>query len=227
MLAEQVVGDAGAVGGVDRVTGREALQAAVGALAHGLGADAEQAREILVRAVLLEDELHDGALIWGEGIQAHEGGSVVVAGSTVAAMAAEESLHNQPLMGFDALYGLQLDAADGDEVRGHVVIDDRHLQPRGLVHGGLYAAIAESLASLGTAVGTGMEKFVAGLSNHASFLRPVFAGDTITAVGAPRHRGRTTWVWEIEISDGEGRTCALVRVTIAVRELPTDPPSVA
>ena len=48
------------------------------------------------------------------------------------------------------------------------------------------------MASVGTAVGTGMEKFVAGLSNHTSFLRPVFAGDRVSAVGVPRHRGRTT-----------------------------------
>ena len=120
--------------------------------------------------------------------------------------------------GFDALYGLEYEHADGDEARARVVIDERHLQPFGLVHGGVYAAMAESMASVGTAAGTGMEKFVAGLSNHTSFLRPVFAGDTITAVAVPRHRGRTTWIWEVEVSDGQGRPCALVRVTIAVRD---------
>ena len=124
----------------------------------------------------------------------------------------------QPHSGFDALYGLEYERADGDEARARVVIDERHLQPFGLVHGGVYAAMAESMASVATAVGTGGEKFVAGLSNHASFLRPAFAGDTISAVAVPRHRGRTTWIWEVEVSDGQGRPCALVRVTIAVRD---------
>jgi 1,4-dihydroxy-2-naphthoyl-CoA hydrolase len=120
--------------------------------------------------------------------------------------------------GFDALYGLEFDHADGDGVRARVAVDARHLQPMGLVHGGVYAAMAESMASIGTAVGTGMEKFVAGLSNQTSFLRPVFDGDTLTAVATPKHRGRTTWVWEVEVTTSAGKPCALARVTIAVRE---------
>lgn len=120
--------------------------------------------------------------------------------------------------GFDALYGLEPESVSGDEARARVTIDERHLQPFGIVHGGVYAAMAESLASQGTAVGTGFEKFVAGLSNHTSFLRPVSAGDTITAVAVPKHRGRTTWVWEVDIRTSAGKPCALVRVTIAVRD---------
>jgi 1,4-dihydroxy-2-naphthoyl-CoA hydrolase len=130
--------------------------------------------------------------------------------------------------GFDALYGLELTRLDGDEVVGRIAIDERHLQPFGIVHGGVYAAAAESMASLGTFQGTGGEKFVAGLSNVTNFLRPVFPGDTVTAVAVPRHRGRTTWVWEVDVRDGQDRPCALVRVTIAVREATGDralPPS--
>jgi 1,4-dihydroxy-2-naphthoyl-CoA hydrolase len=56
-----------------------------------------------------------------------------------------------------------------------------------------------------------------GLSNQTSFLRPILDG-TIHAIARRRHRGRTTWVWEVEITDDAGRLCALVRMTIAVRE---------
>lgn len=125
---------------------------------------------------------------------------------------------NEEPTGFDALYGIEYERADGDEVRASIAIDDRHLQPFGIVHGGVYAAMAESMASIGTAFGTDMEKFVAGLSNHTSFLRPVMAGDTVSAVGRPKHRGRTTWVWEVDVVNGAGKPCALVRVTIAVRD---------
>src|SRR6185437_1309649 len=109
--------------------------------------------------------------------------------------------------GFDALYGLELERADADEVVARIAIDDRHLQPLGIVHGGVYAAAAESMASVGTFRGTGGEKFVAGLSNVTNFLRPVSEGDTVTAVAVPKHRGRTTWVWEVELRDGDGRPC--------------------
>src|SRR4051812_13999811 len=123
-----------------------------------------------------------------------------------------QPVHDEPIPGFDGLYGLELQSVDGDEVRARVHVDDRHLQPFGLVHGGGYAAMAESIASHGTAIGTGQQKFVAGLSNQTSFLRPVFKDDTISAVATPRHKGSTTWVWEVECTDGQGRPCALVRV---------------
>lgn len=121
--------------------------------------------------------------------------------------------------GLNELIGLQVDSSSGDEVRAHLDIDARHLQPAGLVHGGIYAAIAEAVASIGTWIGTGEQRMVAGLSNFTSFLRPVFTGDTISAVGVPKHRGRTTWVWEIDLTDSQGRIAASSRVTIAVRDL--------
>jgi 1,4-dihydroxy-2-naphthoyl-CoA hydrolase len=59
-------------------------------------------------------------------------------------------------------------------------------------------------------------KSAQGMSNQTSFLRPITSG-AIHAVARRRHRGRTTWVWEVEIADDDGRLCALVRMTIAVR----------
>ncbi|HEV2076097.1 MAG TPA: PaaI family thioesterase, partial [Thermoleophilaceae bacterium] len=83
--------------------------------------------------------------------------------------------------------------------------------------GGAYAAIAESLASRATFEQVSEEgKIAIGLSNHTSFLRPVFTG-TVECEARRRHRGRSTWLWEVDHSDGEGRLCALSRVTIAVR----------
>jgi uncharacterized protein (TIGR00369 family) len=121
--------------------------------------------------------------------------------------------------GFDGLYGLVIDALDLDagEVRAHVDVADRHLQPAGLVHGGVLASIAESITSMGTWYAVQADgKSAQGLSNQTSFLRPLLGG-TIHALGRARHRGRTTWVWEVEITDDEDRLCALVRMTIAVR----------
>ena len=75
----------------------------------------------------------------------------------------------------------------------------------------------ESIASLATWAAVSADgKTAQGLSNQTSFLRPLLGG-TIHAVARCRHRGRTTWVWEVEISDDEARLCALVRMTVAVR----------
>ncbi len=120
---------------------------------------------------------------------------------------------------FDALYGLELLEMNDELARAKVVVKEHHMQPMGLVHGGVFASIAESLASAATAVAVVGDGNVAqGLSNQTSFLRPIVDG-TIHAVARRRHRGRTTWVWEVEISDDEERLCALVRMTIAVRPM--------
>ena len=121
--------------------------------------------------------------------------------------------------GFDGLYGLELLAISGEEVRAQVVVRDELKQPAGLVHGGVLASIAESIASIATWLAVHDEGFSAqGLSNQTSFLR-LIADGTIHAIGRRRHRGRTTWIWEVEISDDDARLCALVRMTIAVREV--------
>ena len=121
---------------------------------------------------------------------------------------------------FDALIGLEYEVAGPELARGTVEVADHHKQPYGIVHGGVLAAIAESLASAATAAAVIPEGMIAvGLSNQTSFLRPV-TGGTIHAEARRRHRGRTTWVWEVDLTDDEGRLCAIVRVTIAGRPLP-------
>jgi 1,4-dihydroxy-2-naphthoyl-CoA hydrolase len=119
--------------------------------------------------------------------------------------------------GFEGILGLSLTELSDARVGGRVPVRDELLQPTALVHGGVYAAIAESLASWGTAYRVVPEGSVAvGMSNQTSFLRPIREG-TIHATAIAKHRGRTTWVWEVEITDDQGRLCVLSRVTIAVR----------
>ena len=132
-------------------------------------------------------------------------------------MADPQPPHDEALPGFDGLMGVQYERMDGDHMQARVPIRPELLQPAGLVHGGVYAAVAESMASVGTWMGAGRDKFVAGMSNNTTFLRPMTEG-TIHADARPLHSGRTTWVWDVEITDDAGRRCATSRVTIAVRE---------
>jgi len=131
------------------------------------------------------------------------------------------------VQGFDRLYGLELLSYDEQEARAQVKVRAELKQPAGLVHGGVYASIAESLASLATALAVLPEGNTAmGLANSTSFLRPMTEG-TVHALAKRLHRGRTTWVWDVSFNDDQGRTCALTRMTIAVRPLPegTMPPT--
>jgi 1,4-dihydroxy-2-naphthoyl-CoA hydrolase len=127
---------------------------------------------------------------------------------------------NEVLLGFDRHYGLQLLEVSEELVRARVDVRDELKQPAGLVHGGLYASMAEAMASLATAMSVLPQGSTAmGLSNNTSFLRPVTAG-AVHAHATRLHRGRTTWVWDVRFSDDEGRLCAVTRMTIAVRALP-------
>jgi uncharacterized protein (TIGR00369 family) len=120
---------------------------------------------------------------------------------------------------FDRHYGLEIVDASDELVRGRVRVLDELKQPTGVVHGGVYASIAEALASLGTNVGVNADGNVGlGMSNHSSFLRPVSDG-IVHAEARRRHRGRTTWIWDVDLTDDQGRLCATSRVTIAVRPL--------
>jgi 1,4-dihydroxy-2-naphthoyl-CoA hydrolase len=122
---------------------------------------------------------------------------------------------------FDALYGLEIIEIGEERASAQVPVRDAIKQPMGLVHGGLYASIAESLTSIATAIVVVPEGSVAtGMSNQTSFLRPITQG-TVHALAIRRHRGRTTWMWDVEITDDDGRLCAVSRMTIAVRPRPS------
>jgi 1,4-dihydroxy-2-naphthoyl-CoA hydrolase len=121
----------------------------------------------------------------------------------------------------DAAIGFEHLGLDGDHARGQFEVTDSVRQPYGIVHGGAYAAAAESLASAATFMAVREQGMLAmGQSNHTSFLRPLSEG-TVHAEGSVRHRGRTSWVWEVEFKDDEGRLLALSRVTMAVRPGPS------
>ncbi len=115
---------------------------------------------------------------------------------------------NSGIRGFDRLYGLEFTACSDTEVRARLEVREEVTQPYGLIHGGVYASMAESMASLATALGVAEQGCMAmGLSNSTSFLRPITEG-VVEAVATRMHRGRTTWVWDVRFTDSQERLCA-------------------
>jgi 1,4-dihydroxy-2-naphthoyl-CoA hydrolase len=117
--------------------------------------------------------------------------------------------------------GFEFLEVEEEVARGRFPVAAPVLQPFGIVHGGAYAAMAETIASIATHMAVmGNGELAVGQSNHTSFLRPVSEGH-VHAEARARHRGRTSWVWEVDFTDDEGRLCALTRVTMAVRPAPS------
>ena len=118
---------------------------------------------------------------------------------------------------FDIHIGTEVLDVGPDEARARIAVAAHHRQPFGLVHGGVFATLAETICSYATNLAVAGDGMVAmGQSNDTNLLRPITEGH-LNALGRPRHRGRTTWIWDVEISDDDERLCALVRMTIAVR----------
>ena len=119
---------------------------------------------------------------------------------------------------FDATIGFVVHQSDDiGRCSGQLPVRPQVCQPFGIIHGGVYAAIAETLASTGTARAVmGRGGIPLGMSNNTSFLRPIGEG-TVHGTAVAIHQGRMSWVWDVEMRDDQDRLCATSRVTIAVR----------
>jgi len=128
------------------------------------------------------------------------------------------SMLNAARGGFEVAIGLTFTRVTPDEVACEVPVGAHLLQPYGLVHGGVYASIIETLASVGAAIHA-MPKgqTTVGLENTTSFLRAVRTGK-LTGIARPLHRGRATQVWEVEIRGDDGKLASTGRVRMLCLE---------
>jgi 1,4-dihydroxy-2-naphthoyl-CoA hydrolase len=115
--------------------------------------------------------------------------------------------------GFLELLGLRVEQASGDRVVVSCPVTPDLHQPYGLVHGGVYASLAETAASVAGALWLGDQGKVVGVSNHTDFLRAV-RGGRLRAEATPLARGRTTQLWQVAISDAQERLVAHAKVRL-------------
>jgi 1,4-dihydroxy-2-naphthoyl-CoA hydrolase len=110
--------------------------------------------------------------------------------------------------GFLAVLGLELDSVSGTEVVAHLEATAEHHTPWGMVHGGVYASVVESVASIGASAAVhGEGRFAVGVNNQTDFLRPHRLG-RLDVRATPIQQGRTLQLWSVEISNAEGKLVA-------------------
>ncbi len=114
---------------------------------------------------------------------------------------------------FDKMVGLRFEEATGDRVVAVVPVTPDLHQHYGIVHGGVYAAMVETVASVGAAIWLGDGGRPVGIANSTDFLRPVREGE-LRAEAIPVNRGRSTQLWEVGIADERGRVVARGRVRL-------------
>jgi 1,4-dihydroxy-2-naphthoyl-CoA hydrolase len=120
--------------------------------------------------------------------------------------------------GLNATIGLEIYERGDDYLRGRMPVDHRTHQPYGILHGGASCVLAETLASMGSAlvINPATQRCV-GLELNANHIRGVSKGWVI-GTARPLHVGRTTHVWDVKIESEEGKLVCVSRVTMAILE---------
>ncbi|WP_278264420.1 PaaI family thioesterase [Nocardia sp. AG03] len=114
---------------------------------------------------------------------------------------------------FTDLIGLRYTEVSADRVRGEWEVRPQLFQPAGIQNGGVYCTVIETLASVGGGVWFGDRGSVVGVNNNTDFLRAVSKG-LLTGEATPIHRGRTQQLWQVVITDADGRTVARGQVRL-------------
>ncbi len=129
---------------------------------------------------------------------------------------------NQHKGGWNRAMELNFLVATGDEVIAEVVVGEQHLQPYGIVHGGVHAGIIEAACSTGAAMyALARGQSVVGLENSTSFVHAA-RGGTLRVTARPLTRGRRTQAWEATVTDANGKLLATGRVRLLCLEPETD-----
>ena len=129
-----------------------------------------------------------------------------------------------PEQGFDALLGLVITAADTEagSISAEVEIGPQHLQPYGIVHGGVHCGIIEAACSTGAAMyALARGQSVVGLENSTSFVHAA-RGGKLTVRARPLTRGRRTQAWEATVTDETGKVLATGKVRLLCLEPDTN-----
>ncbi len=114
-----------------------------------------------------------------------------------------------------ALLGIEFLEVGDDFIRARVPVDLRTRQPVGILHGGVSVLLAETLGSCGAAFASPAGQRAVGLDINANHLRSVSDG-WVTGVARPIHVGRTTHVWQIDMSNEKGQLTCVSRITMAI-----------
>ena len=131
------------------------------------------------------------------------------------------------LPGLDGVLGVEHVELTADKVVVRVTITERHLQPFGIPHGGIYCAVHESTASVAAQIWLGEKGVVVGTNNSTDFIRQAKLGDTITVTATPIHRGRTQQLWHLDSVGSDGRLVAQGQVRLANLDQPVPPEALA
>ena len=106
-----------------------------------------------------------------------------------------------------------------DSLTARMPVDERTVQPAGILHGGASATLAETLGTMAASLCVERaQKMCVGLEINANHVRSVRSG-FVTGVATPIHIGRSTQIWQIRITDDGDKLVCISRITLAVLDV--------
>jgi 1,4-dihydroxy-2-naphthoyl-CoA hydrolase len=138
----------------------------------------------------------------------HGGGS-----GEADAMISEPVDPNDLISPLDRYLGLHISHADGRRVDASIQIGDRHWQAHGIVHGGVYCTVIETVASIGASLQAGLGRQVVGISNRTTFIRAISAG-RISISGELVDAADDLQLWKVDITDDTSHLVATGQVQL-------------
>ncbi|MEN9581555.1 MAG: hypothetical protein RJA70_4564 [Pseudomonadota bacterium] len=116
-------------------------------------------------------------------------------------------------IGWMKAMNVRVEAATREGVSLKMTVGEEHLQPAGLVHGGVFSGLIETACSIGALCAAPEGHAVVGAENQSSFLRPVTSG-TLTTQARSLYAGKRSQLWTADVLDAEGRLVASGRVRL-------------
>lgn len=122
----------------------------------------------------------------------------------------------EEIPGVHKTLGIVIEKADPEEMVLSLAVTEMHHQPMGILHGGVSVLLAESAASMGAFLNCDAAKeYPVGMEINANHIKSISQGKII-ALGKPLHRGRSSQVWEVKITNEEGQVICVSRCTLSI-----------
>ena len=111
------------------------------------------------------------------------------------------------------LLGMEVVEAGPEKVVGRMSVRADMCTAGGILHGGAYMAFADTLGALATVVNMPAGSNTATIESKTNFIGGARVGTTITGTATAFHKGKTTQVWQTQITGEDGRLLAVVSQT--------------
>lgn len=116
--------------------------------------------------------------------------------------------------------GVHFDEVTKDSIKARLTVDKRHLRPGGIVNGGIYLMLIETLGSISSCLHIDLSRQnPLGIQVNANHLGVAKEGDTLIAFSKAVHIGRTTQIWEVTVENQKGKTLSSGRITLLITDI--------